>query len=74
MPILQTLDEFKSIYWWEYGHRMLGRSLGVAFTVPMAYFALTKRIPSRIAKRLLGIFTLGAVQGGVGWWVRIDDV
>lgn len=48
---------------------MLGRSLGLVFTLPMAYFMLKKRIPSNISKRLMGIFSLGAFQGGVGWWM-----
>ena len=64
-----TLDEFKFIFWWEYGHRMMGRFLGVAFTGPMIYFVARKKIPRWLAPRLAGLFTLGGMQGLIGWWM-----
>ncbi|MEZ5921680.1 MAG: COX15/CtaA family protein [Parvularculaceae bacterium] len=64
-----TLGEFKSIYWWEWGHRLLGRLIGVAFFFPLAFFALTRRIDRHLAIRLLGIFVLGGLQGALGWWM-----
>ena len=64
-----TLDEFKFIFWWEYGHRMMGRFLGIAFTGPMIYFVARKKIPRWLAPRLAGLFTLGGMQGLIGWWM-----
>ena len=48
------LEEFKSIFFWEYGHRMMGRFLGVAFVVPMAYFGARGMIPKSLYPRLGG--------------------
>ena len=64
-----TVDEFKFIYWWEYGHRQLGRVAGVAFTLPLMYFWARGRIPSHLKGRMLGLFGLGGAQGLVGWWM-----
>ncbi|DAZ93442.1 TPA: hypothetical protein N0F65_003139 [Lagenidium giganteum] len=64
-----TLSEFKSIYAWEYGHRMLGRTVGLAYALPLAYFALRKRLPTELYKRFGVLFALGATQGGIGWWM-----
>ncbi len=64
-----TLDEFKFIYYWEYGHRMMGRSLGVAFTLPMLYFSYRNMIPSAFYPKLGGLFVLGGTQGLIGWWM-----
>jgi heme a synthase len=64
-----TLDEFKYIFWWEYGHRMLGRFVGVAFGVPMAYFLARGRIPSHLKPRVLALLGLGGAQGLVGAWM-----
>lgn len=64
-----TLDEFKFIFWWEYGHRMMGRFLGVAFTGPLVYFAARGKIPRWLAPRLGGLFALGGMQGLIGWWM-----
>jgi heme a synthase len=62
-----TLGAFKHIFWWEYCHRLLGRAIGVAFLAPYLWFLLRNRIPRGYAWPLLGIFLLGALQGGVGW-------
>lgn len=64
-----TLNEFKFIYFWEYGHRMLGRFVGVFFTLPFIYFNIKKMIPLYLNKRLLLIFSLGGLQGLIGWWM-----
>lgn len=64
-----TLDEFKYIYYWEYGHRMLGRLLGVAFVLPMGYFAWKRKIPKEVYPRLFGLLGLGGAQGLIGWWM-----
>lgn len=73
------LEEFKSIFYWEWGHRMLGRTVGVAFAVPWAYYSLrygrtrrrdlVKMIPTEFQPRLALLFTLGGTQGLVGWWM-----
>src|SRR6266700_1863547 len=64
-----SLDEFKTIYWWEWGHRLLGRLIGAAFLLPFLWFLWRRSIDRRLALALAGIFTLGAVQGAVGWWM-----
>jgi heme a synthase len=64
-----SLDEFKTIYWWEWGHRLLGRVIGAAFLLPFLWFLWRRSLDRRIALALGGIFTLGAVQGAVGWWM-----
>ena len=62
-----TLDGFKGIFWWEYGHRLLGRAIGAAFFLPFAYFLVRGAIRGALAWRLAGIFLLGGLQGAVGW-------
>ncbi len=64
-----TVDEFKFIYFWEYGHRMMGRFIGVAFTVPLLYFAARGMVPKHMYGRLATLFGLGGTQGLVGWWM-----
>jgi len=64
-----TLDEFKVIYWWEWGHRLLGRLIGAAFLLPFLWFLWRRSIDLRLGLALAGIFALGAVQGVVGWWM-----
>jgi cytochrome c oxidase assembly protein subunit 15 len=64
-----ALDEFKYIFWWEWAHRLLARSIGVFFAVPLAFFWLTGRIEKRLRWPLVGIFALGGVQGAIGWWM-----
>lgn len=64
-----TLAEFKTIFWWEWGHRFLGRFIGIAFFVPFVFFWATGRIGRGLVPQLLGIFVLGGLQGGIGWWM-----
>jgi heme a synthase len=64
-----TLAEFKGIYWWEWGHRFLGRLVGVVFFVPFLVFMIRREIPRRLLLRLGGLFLLGGLQGLVGWWM-----
>jgi heme a synthase len=64
-----SLDEFKTIYWWEWGHRLLGRVIGAAFLLPFLWFLWRRSFDRRIALALGGIFALGAAQGAVGWWM-----
>ncbi len=64
-----SLDEFKVIYWWEWGHRQLGRVIGLVWAVGFAFFWLTKRIPPGWTGRLLLLGGLGGLQGAIGWWM-----
>jgi heme a synthase len=64
-----SLGEFKAIYWWEWGHRLLGRIIGAAFLLPFLWFLWRRAFDRRTGLALGGIFALGAVQGGVGWWM-----
>lgn len=64
-----SLAEFKEIFFWEWFHRLLGRLIGFAFAFPLAWFWWTGRLRSELRTPLLGILALGAVQGGVGWYM-----
>eukprot|EP01083_Nonionella_stella_P233659 823031_1 len=64
-----SLSEFKSIYKWEYSHRMYGRFIGFAFTVPFIYYATRGYISKHLYKRLGVLFALGFSQGLIGWWM-----
>ena len=63
------LAEFKQIYWWEWGHRQLGRLMGLIWAVGFVFFWATKRIPAGWTRRLLLVGALGGAQGAVGWWM-----
>jgi heme a synthase len=64
-----TLSDFKSIYFWEYIHRLIGRMIGVVFLIPFIYFFLKKRISKQLMPRLIVMFVLGALQGFIGWYM-----
>ena len=64
-----SLADFKTIFFWEYAHRLLGRLIGIAFAVPLAWFWATGRLPRRLAPALLGILALGFAQGLLGWYM-----
>jgi heme a synthase len=64
-----TLEGFKSIYWWEWAHRLLARSIGVLFFLPFLYFLAKGQIEKRLRWPLFGIFLLGGLQGAIGWWM-----
>ncbi|MFV2002945.1 MAG: heme A synthase, partial [Paracoccaceae bacterium] len=64
-----TLQAFKSIFWWEWSHRQLGRILGLVWAAGFLFFWLTRRIPAGWTGRLLGLGGLGALQGALGWWM-----
>jgi heme a synthase len=64
-----TLDEFKLIYWWEWTHRLLGRLIGAAFLLPFLWFLWRGAVDAALRGWLWAIFGLGALQGGVGWWM-----
>ncbi|HEY1747426.1 MAG TPA: COX15/CtaA family protein [Xanthobacteraceae bacterium] len=64
-----SLADFKTIYWWEWTHRLLGRVIGAAFLLPFLWFLWRGWIPRELRPRLWFIFVLGALQGAVGWWM-----
>ncbi|HEX8225426.1 MAG TPA: COX15/CtaA family protein [Allosphingosinicella sp.] len=64
-----SLDDFKNIYFWEYVHRLLGRIIGLAFALPLAWFAWKRAIPRGYGWKLAGLLALGALQGAIGWWM-----
>jgi cytochrome c oxidase assembly protein subunit 15 len=64
-----TVEEFKTIFWWEWAHRLLARSIGVIFALPLFFFWLTGKVERRLRLPLLGILALGGFQGFIGWWM-----
>jgi heme a synthase len=63
------IEDFKSIFWWEWAHRFLGRFIGFAFAVPFLVFLVQKRFTWSLAAPLGGLFILGGFQGFLGWWM-----
>lgn len=63
------LDDFKSIYWWEWGHRQLGRVIGLVWALGFFGFLLARRVPPGWSGRLLLLGALGGAQGAIGWWM-----
>ncbi|CAA7260253.1 unnamed protein product [Cyclocybe aegerita] len=64
-----SLEDFKSIFYMEWGHRVLGRLIGVVFVGPLAYFALRRKIPKSLTLRLTGLASLIGAQGLLGWYM-----
>lgn len=64
-----TIGEFKAIYWWEWGHRQLGRLIGAVWALGFLWFLARRRIPPGWVPRLLGLGLLGGLQGAIGWWM-----
>ena len=64
-----TVEEYKFIFWMEYGHRMWGRGLGVFFALPLCGFLYNGWITKKLGIRLLSFFALGVTQGLIGWWM-----
>lgn len=63
------IEDFKAIFWWEWGHRFLGRIIGIAFAVPFLVFLVQRRFTWNLAVPLAGLFVLGGFQGVLGWWM-----
>jgi len=68
-PAGMTLGDYKVIFFWEWVHRLLARSIGMAFALPLAWFWLRRQIPAGYKPRLLALLALGGLQGAVGWWM-----
>ena len=64
-----NLAEFKTIFWWEWSHRLLGRVIGAVYLLPFLYFLWRGAFGAELKRRLWMIFALGALQGAVGWWM-----
>ncbi|WP_107496054.1 heme A synthase [Thalassobius sp. I31.1] len=63
------LEGFKSIYWWEWGHRFLGRFIGLVWAIGFFWFLIRKQIPVGWTSKLLILGGLGGLQGAIGWWM-----
>lgn len=68
------LNDFKVIYWWEWGHRQLGRVIGLVWAIGFLGFAVARRIPPGWSARLFMVGALGGVQGAIGWWMVSSGV
>jgi cytochrome c oxidase assembly protein subunit 15 len=64
-----SLHEFQVIYWWEWGHRQLGRVVGLVWGLGFMWFWLRRALPPGWAPRLLAVGALGGLQGAIGWWM-----
>jgi cytochrome c oxidase assembly protein subunit 15 len=64
-----SLAAFKHIFFWEYIHRLLGRVIGLAFALPLLWFAWRRAIPRGYGPRLVVLLALGGLQGAIGWWM-----
>ena len=64
-----SLEEFKTIFWWEYIHRLWGRLIGVVFAVPFVWFLIRGKLRRELIPHLVAMFLLGGLQGGLGWYM-----
>ena len=64
-----TLEEFKPIFWWEYIHRMLGRTMMYVFAIGFVWFLIKKRITKKMWPQFVILFLMGAMQAVIGWWM-----
>jgi cytochrome c oxidase assembly protein subunit 15 len=64
-----TLSQFQFIFFWEWVHRLLGRLIGIAFALPLLWFAWKRMIPTGYGWRLVALLALGGLQGAIGWWM-----
>lgn len=64
-----NLAAFKGIFYWEYGHRVLGRVIGMIYLFPLLFFIVKGMVPKAWYARLFGLFVLGGLQGLMGWYM-----
>ncbi len=64
-----SLEAFKGIFYWEYGHRVLGRVIGLIYFLPLLFFIVRGMVPREWFARLFGLFILGGLQGLMGWYM-----
>jgi cytochrome c oxidase assembly protein subunit 15 len=71
------LAGFKGIFWWEYLHRLLGRTIGLVFLLPFLFFHFRHKLSNSLTWKLAGLFVLGGLQGALGWYMvksgLVDD-
>ncbi|NLR69476.1 heme A synthase [Novosphingobium sp. ERN07] len=68
-PAGMTMETYKFIFFWEWVHRLIARTIGLVFALPLAWFWVKGRVPQGYKPRLLALLALGAAQGAVGWWM-----
>jgi len=73
-PAGMDLVAFKQIYFWEWLHRLLGRLIGVAFALPLAWFAYRRAIPRGYGWKMVGLLVLGGAQGALGWYMVMSGL
>jgi cytochrome c oxidase assembly protein subunit 15 len=73
-PAGMTLAQFKQIYFWEFVHRLLGRVIGLAFALPLIWFAAKRAIPRGYGAKLVGLLVLGGLQGVLGWYMVMSGL
>ena len=73
-PAGMDLAAFKLIFFWEWLHRLMGRIVGLAFALPLAWFALKRAIPRGYGWKLAGLLLLGAAQGALGWYMVMSGL
>lgn len=73
-PAGMTLAQFKFIFFWEWLHRLLGRLIGVAFALPLIWFAVKRAIPQGYGWKLVGLLILGGLQGVLGWYMVMSGL
>jgi cytochrome c oxidase assembly protein subunit 15 len=64
-----SMSEFQFIYWWEWGHRQLGRVIGLVWAIGLLGFWVARKIPTGWTSRMVLLGALGGLQGAVGWWM-----
>ncbi len=69
-----SLEDFKGIFYWEWGHRLLGRLIGIFFFVPLVWFWVKNKIPKGYKGRLAALFVLGGSQGLLGWYMVMSGL
>ena len=69
-----SLNEFKVIFYWEYFHRVLARTIGIFFLIPLIYFYFTKKIDKYFMNKSLIVFSLIVLQGFVGWYMVMSGL
>ncbi|MGB3936853.1 MAG: COX15/CtaA family protein [Burkholderiales bacterium] len=63
------LEGFKRIFWWEYVHRLLARTIGLVFLIPFLVFHFRNKLTTSLTWKLAGLFVLGGLQGALGWYM-----
>jgi cytochrome c oxidase assembly protein subunit 15 len=64
-----NIEDFKSIYFWEWLHRVIGRSIGLVFIIPFIYFLIRKQLTKKTIKKCIILLGLGGFQGFLGWYM-----